>query len=223
MISTGTGGAFIFEQSNDGANWIPLPVWSASSTAVGATTGNITATASSVIYTFPVRALAIRFRIVTPITGGAVRTITRLSTEAYSPLAMSVFLGSSPQRVGFVAGSGIWFDDTSTALAANASFTGTARDAASSNTAAAFASMNTYAQEVRACAESDVAGTLWLEISRDNATWRRIRSEPAVAIAGGGFAAELIYRPAWRHWRIGYTNGAAAQLRFTLGSIAMAV
>ena len=223
VISTGTAGTFIFEQSNDGINWVPLPVWSGSSITAGATVAAITATVSNVVYTFPVRALFMRLRIVTTITGGSIQAISRLSTEAYSPLTMTTFLGASSSRVGFVAGSGIWYDDTSTALAINATFTGTSRDATTALTATAFANAATYAQEVRACAESDVAGTLWLEVSRDTTNWRRIRSVAAVAITGGGFAAELLYRPSWRYWRIGYTNGAAAQARFTLGTIAMAV
>jgi hypothetical protein len=175
-----------------------------------------------VIYTFPVRSRFIRLRIATPITGGSIQAITRLSTEAYSPLAVSAFLGSSSSRVGFLAAAGIWYDDTSTAIAANATFTGTSRDATAVVAATAFATASTYAKEVRACAESDVTGTLWLEASRDNSNWRRIRSVATSAITGGGFAAELTYLPSWRYWRIGFTNGAVAQARLTVGTIAMA-
>lgn len=137
-------------------------------------------------------------------------------------VASSVALGTSVSRAGYFAAHGIWYDDSSTALAANATFTGTARDAAAAATASAFSSVSVYAQEVRAMAEADVAGTLWLDASRDGTTWRRVRSVAMVAVAGGGFAAEILYRPAWRWWRIGYTNGPAVQARFTLGSIATA-
>ena len=222
VISTGTAGTFIFEQSNNNVNWVTLPVWTASSATTGATTGAITASASAVVYTFPVRSRFIRLRIATLITGGSIQAITRLSTEAYSPLAVSAFLGASASRVGYVATAGIWYDDTSTALAANATFTGTSRDATVTATGTAIASATAYANEVRACAESDVTGTLWLEASRDNSNWRRIRSVATSAITGGGFAAELTYLPSWRYWRIGYTNGAAAQARLTVGTIAMA-
>jgi hypothetical protein len=222
VISTGTAGTFIFEQSNNNVNWVTLPVWTASSATTGATVGAITASASAVVYTFPVRSLFIRLRIATTITGGSIRAITRLSTEAYSPLAASAFLGASASRVGYVATAGIWYDDTSTALAANATFTGTSRDATVTATATAIASATAYAYQVRACAESDVTGTLWLEASRDNSNWRRIRSVATSAITGGGFAAELTYLPSWRYWRIGFTNGAAAQVRLTLGTMAMA-
>jgi hypothetical protein len=131
-------------------------------------------------------------------------------------------LSASTLRAGFFASAGIWYDDSSTNLGSSATFTGTSRDATVTATATAFANAATYAGEVRALAESDVTGTLWLEASRDNANWRRVRSVPTVAITGGGFAAELEYKPAWRYWRIGYTNGAGAQARFTLGTIATA-
>jgi hypothetical protein len=222
VISTGTAGTYIFEQSNNNVNWVTLPVWTAALATGGATAGAITASASAVVYTFPVRSRFIRLRIATPITGGSIQAITRLSTEAYSPTAVSAFLGASSSRVGYLASAGIWYDDTSTALAANATFTGTSRDATVTATGTAIASATAYANEVRACAESDVTGTLWLEASRDNSNWRRIRSVATSAITGGGFAAELTYLPSWRYWRIGYTNGAAAQARLTVGTIAMA-
>lgn len=136
--------------------------------------------------------------------------------------SLTATLAASAVRAGFVAGAGIWYDDSSANLASNATFTGASRDATVTATATAFANAATYAQEVRACAESDVSGTLWLEVSRDNVNWRRIRSVATAAISGGGHAAELIYRPSWRYWRVGYTNGATAQARFALGTVAMA-
>jgi hypothetical protein len=126
-------------------------------------------------------------------------------------------------RVGFVAGAGIWYDDSSTNLAANASFTGTSRDATVTATATAFANAATYAKEVRVSAESDVTGTLWIEASRDNTAWRRVKSVATAAVAGGGFAAEIVHRPSWRYWRVGYTNAAGAQARFAIGSMAVAL
>jgi hypothetical protein len=134
----------------------------------------------------------------------------------------SAVLGASTARAGFVAAHGVWFDDSSTALAANATFTGTSRDATVATTGTAFANAATYAQEVRISAESDVAGTLWLEASRDNTTWRRVKSIATTAVTGGGQYAEIIHRPSWRWWRCGFTNGATIQARFTIGSITTA-
>lgn len=145
------------------------------------------------------------------------------SNQSAVAVSGTVALGAAVTRVGFVAASGVWYDDSSTVLAAAATFTGTARDATLTATATTFASSTTFAQEVRIAAESDQSGTLWLEISRDNTTWRRLRSVATTAVTGGGQAAEIIYRPSWRYWRCGFTNGATLQTRFTIGSLALAI
>ena len=132
-------------------------------------------------------------------------------------------LAASTNRAGFVAGAGIWYDDSATALAISATFTGTSRDATVTATATAFANAGTYADEVRVSAESDVSGTLWLEVSRDNTNWRRAKSVATAAITGGGQYAEIVHRPSWRYWRVGYTNGGVVQARFSIGSIAKAL
>ena len=154
----------------------------------------------------------------------ATEPIPAAQVSATQPVSGTVTatLAAATTRAGFIAAPGIWYDDSSTALVANATFTGTARDATVTAAAASFANAGTYAAEVRACAESDVSGTLWLEVSRDNTNWRRIRSVATTAITGGGQAAELIYRPATRYWRIGYTNGATIQARFLIQTLATA-
>lgn len=90
VVSTGTGGTFIFEQSNDGANWIALPVFNAALVTGVPITAAITATASQIIYTFPVRGNFLRLRIATTITGGSIQAFTRLSTEPWTPSAALV-------------------------------------------------------------------------------------------------------------------------------------
>lgn len=132
-------------------------------------------------------------------------------------------LAAATVRAGFMAGAGIWYDDSATNLAGSATFTGTSRDLTVTATATAFANAATYAQELRVSAESDVTGTLWLEVSRDNTNWRRVKSVATTAVTGGGFYAEIIHRPSWRYARVGYTNGAGAQARFSIGSVLMAV
>lgn len=132
-------------------------------------------------------------------------------------------LGSATTRAGFVAGAGIWYDDSSVALAASASFTGTSRDLTVTSTATAFASSSTYAKELRVSAESDQSGTLWLEVSRDNTNWRRVKSVATEAVAGGGQYAEIVHLPSWRYARVGFTNGATLQTRFSIGSILIAL
>lgn len=154
----------------------------------------------------------------------ATEPIPAAQVSGTQPVSGSVTatLAAATVRAGFIAAAGIWYDDSSTNLAGAATFTGTSRDATVTVTATAMANAATYAMEVRLMAESDVTGTLWLEASRDNAAWRRVRSVATAAITGGGFAAEIIYRPAWRYWRCGYTNGAGAQGRFVIGSITTA-
>lgn len=132
-------------------------------------------------------------------------------------------LAAGVNRAAFIAAAGIWFDDSSTNLAGAATFTGTSRDLTVTATATAMANAATYAQELRVSAESDVTGTLWLEVSRDNTNWRRVKSVATAAVTDGGFAAEIVHRPSWRYARVGYTNGAGAQARFTIGSFLMAV
>jgi uncharacterized protein YPO0396 len=109
------------------------------------------------------------------------------------------------------------------ALAADASFTGTSRDLTVTATATAMANAATYVKELRASAESDQTGTLWLEVSRDNTNWRRVKSVATAAITGGGQYAEIVHRPSWRYARVGFTNGATLQARFSIGSIAVAL
>jgi hypothetical protein len=132
-------------------------------------------------------------------------------------------LGSGTNRAGFIGAAGIWYDDSSTNLTANAIFTGTSRDLTVSASGAAFSNAATYAQEFVASAESDVTGTLWIEVSRDNTNWRRVKSVATAAVTGGGQYAEIVHRPSWRYVRVGYTNGAGAQGRFTIGSFAKAI
>jgi hypothetical protein len=90
VVSTGTGGTFIFEQSNDGTNWSPLPVFNAALTTGVAIVAAITATASAIIYTFPIRARFVRLRIATTITGGSIRAFSRMSTEPWTAAAQLV-------------------------------------------------------------------------------------------------------------------------------------
>lgn len=210
-------------------NWFGVQVVRSNANTIETTTGNLSAQ-PAYAWEASVNALK-RFRVrCTARTSGTQSWRFVQGTYATEPIPAAQISGTQPvslaaatARAGFIAGAGIWYDDSSANLTGNATFTGTSRDATVTATATAFANAATYAKEVRAVAESDVAGTLWLEISRDGTNWRRIRSVATSAITGGGQAAELIYRPAWRYWRVGYTNGASAQTRFALGSVAVAV
>jgi hypothetical protein len=132
-------------------------------------------------------------------------------------------LTASTARGGFLAASGIWYDDTVTPLTANSTFTGTSRDCTVTATATTFANASTFAKEVRLSAEADVTGTLWLEVSRDATNWRRVKSVATTAVTGGGFYSEIVHRPSWRYFRVGFTNGAGAQARLTVNSLLVAI
>ncbi len=238
MFCTGTFSTIncVFEgslEASGATNWFGVQAVRSNANTIETATGNLSAQ-PAYAWELSVNGLK-RVRVrATARTSGTQSWRFVLGTYATEPIPAIQVSGTQPvsftqpalvagtARIGTISGAGIWYDDTSANLASNATFTGTSRDATVTATATAFANAATYAQEVRACAESDVSGTLWLEVSRDNVNWRRIRSVATAAITGGGQAAELIYRPSWRYWRVGYTNGATAQARFALGTVAMA-
>jgi len=154
----------------------------------------------------------------------ATEPIPAAQVSATQPVSGSVTatLAAAVVRAGFVAAAGIWYDDSATVLAALATFTGTSRDLTVTATATAMANAATYNKEVRVSAESDQSGTLWVEFSRDNTNWRRAKSAPTAAVTGGGQFAEIIFRPSWRYMRVGFTNGATLQTRFSIGSMLIA-
>ena len=103
--STGTAGTYIFEQCNDNLNWRPLPVFNAELIGGAAITTAITATATSVIYTFPIRGRFVRLRIVTAITGGTIQAFSRISTEPWTAAAQLVANSVAANLQTTVAGS----------------------------------------------------------------------------------------------------------------------
>jgi hypothetical protein len=100
VVSTGTAGTFIFEQSNDGVNFIALPVFNSLLTTGVSIVAAITATSSSIVYTFPVRCRFVRLRIVTTITGGSIQAFSRFSNVTWTPSAYTV---SNPTAANLAA------------------------------------------------------------------------------------------------------------------------
>lgn len=238
MVATSlTGHNATFEYSPNSTNgtdgnWYGVQAARSNANTVDTTTGVLTATPA---YGWELSVNAykwIRVRATAHTGGTAAYTITpgayatepipAVQVTGNQPITHAGALAAGTARVGFQAASGIWYDDTSTALAANATFTGTSRDATVTATATAWANAATYAQEVVASAEQDVSFTLALEVSRDNATWRRVKTLASAAVSGGGHYAEIVHRPSWRYWRVLVVNGATAAARTTVGSIAKA-
>jgi hypothetical protein len=117
VVSTGTAGTFIFEQSNDNTNFVALPVFNAALVTGVPITAAITATASSIIYTFPIRARYVRLRIATTITGGSIRAFARVSTEPWTAAAQLVASNTAANLNATVSGT---VTVTSTRIAPNA-------------------------------------------------------------------------------------------------------
>jgi hypothetical protein len=90
VVSTGTAGTFIFEGANDNVNFQTLPVWNQLILTGTPITAAITATASQIIYTFPVAARYVRLRIATTITGGSIQAFTKCSQSSFAPAILQV-------------------------------------------------------------------------------------------------------------------------------------
>ncbi len=217
------------EASGD-TNWFGVQVVRSNANTIETTTGNLSAQ-PAYAWEASVNALK-RFRVrCTARTSGtqswrfvqgtyATEPIPAAQVSGTQPVSGTVTanLGAATTRAGFFAAHGFWYDDSSTNLAAGATFTGTSRDLFAAATGTAWATATVQGKEVRVSAESDVTGTLWIETSRDNTNWRRVKSVATTAVTGGGFFAEIVHRPSWRYLRVGYTNGAGAQARFTINS-----
>lgn len=225
--SMGTTGVVTVQWSNEPTFAQPITATLFTETGATATTFN-----AAVLRVANVTARYCRLRLTTATTGGTTTLNCWGSQSSYVPVigtqpvslaTNTPTLAAGTNRAGFVAGAGIWYDDSAVALASGATFTGTSRDATVTATATAFANAATYTKEIRVSAESDQSGTLWLEVSRDNTNWRRAKSVATAAVTGGGQYAEIVHRPSWRYWRAGFTNGATLQTRFSIGSVAVAV
>ncbi|HID56453.1 TPA: hypothetical protein EYP37_07975 [Candidatus Poribacteria bacterium] len=94
-----------------------------------------------------------------------------------------------------------FFTDSTTSLAAGASFTGSTRDAQ-------------YYTQFRAKAYADQAGTLYIQQSRDGSTWRTTHS---IAV-GAGETQQIVADLVDRYCRVHYVNGATDQAAFELTS-----
>ncbi|MDZ7920740.1 hypothetical protein [Rhodoferax sp.] len=218
-LSMGTSGKVTLEWSNN-----PAGPWISSYNGVngGSVTNSLNSAAS---LNTAVYGRYFRLRMSAGATAGTT-TFSVMASQSPQPSITQIIgsagLNAGTARVGFTAAPGVWYDDSSTVLAAAATFTSASRDLTLTATATQFANASTFAKEVRVSAESDQSGTLWMEVSRDNVNWRRVKSVPTAAVTGGGQYAEIVHRPSWRYARFGFTNGATLQTRFSIGSILMA-
>ena len=90
--STATGGAYIFEGSNDNSNFFNIPVYNSLNPTALPILGSIAASVSSIPYTVPISVRWLRVRISTALTGGSAITYSRFS-QTVPPLLFN--LGAS--------------------------------------------------------------------------------------------------------------------------------
>jgi hypothetical protein len=213
VTSAGTTCTITYEQSNDNAIWVALPVISVAAPTAAPTTTSTTAG----LYSFVSSAAFVRARVST-YTSGTVSVVLNQKQEVVPIAGLSLAGGTSAIGSVSVTGTatvsgtinpGTGFTDSTTALAAGATFTGTGR----ANSAAQY-------EFFAATAFADQAGTLFIEQSLDTgATYQPILSQAVVA----GGAANLVVRVSGAIgtaslYRVRYVNGATLQTVFRLSS-----
>lgn len=213
QIIAGAGisaGAITIEQTNDSTlatTGAAVPYQEAASVTVGAAVGAITIAASTQrIFNFPITARYIRVRISTAFVGGTVQAVALLSQEPYAAPTINVAGSISATNTPT---SNVFFNDSVTAQAAAATVTGTTRD-----TGVAAAAAHRYSA-FNAFAFADQAGTMRIECSNDNTTWRRMTGDVAVA---ANTPVTLSVPVMTRYHRVVYVNGATLQTAFMLNT-----
>lgn len=211
----------IFECSLDhGGHWDPLVCGRVDATGAQGTSGSATTTYDYWEAAIPPGVTHVRARCTTFASSGDIRV--GLSKAAYEPAPVvsvsgSVVIGAGGSKIGFIQGAGLASDDTSTVLAAGGTYTGTGKDAFSVASGTAWNSANTYGAEFRVESVADQPGTLYLEVSRDNATWQRVKAVPATQADGTSrYYAEINHKPKTRYCRAVYVNGATLQGLFNV-------
>jgi hypothetical protein len=119
VVSSASGGTFIFECSNDDVNFQPLVAYNqATTTGTTGTTSAQTASASQVVYTFPIVTQYIRLRIATTITGGSLQAFSRFSQAAWTPAVTQVAqtLSTSLMTVATIPAPSLVADQASGAI-----------------------------------------------------------------------------------------------------------
>lgn len=126
------------------------------------------------------------------------------------PVALTAALPAGTASIGAVSNlDNVFYNDSTTALGASATFTGTGRDSG------ATAGTNHKTGTFTAYALADQAGTLRIEQSNDNTTWRRSTVDTAVAANTPVFLTTVVVT---RYHRVVFVNGATAQGSFCVNS-----
>lgn len=135
-------------------------------------------------------------------------TAGRGQTSAGQAMAVAV-VSSATIAANTTAQNNVFYNETTTNLAAAATFTGTSRDVG-----VAAAAVHRYTM-FNAFAFADVAGTLRIECSNNNTNWFRASADTALS---AGTPVNLMVPITTRYYRAVYTNGAGAQASFILNT-----
>lgn len=216
-----TAGAIIFEQTNDASSTtgVALDVEEMGVINANPFVAAITIAASTRrMFMVSITARYIRVRISTAFTGGTVQAIAQFMTQPYAAPSINVQQATAANLLTtatisgsptVVAQDNIFWNDSTTAQAAGATLTGTARDVG-----VAAAAVHRYSA-FNASAFADVAGTLRIECSNDNTTWRRASPDTAVA---ANAVVTLSVPVMTRYYRAVYVNGGTIQTAFMLNT-----
>ena len=131
---------------------------------------------------------------------------TALNVQTVGTSTVSI---SGTPGVNATSQDGMFWNDSTTNQSASATLTGTARDVG-----VAAAAAHRYAV-FNAFAFADQAGTMRIECSNDNTTWRRCTADTAVAANTPTFLKVPVMT---RYFRVVYVNGATLQTAFMLNT-----
>jgi hypothetical protein len=105
VVSTGTGGTFVFEGSNDGTNFQAIPVYNQALAVRVPIITAITATATQIIYEGSCNFKFIRLRIASTITGGSIQAFSVFSHYTLGTTSQIVSNGTAANLLATVSGS----------------------------------------------------------------------------------------------------------------------
>lgn len=207
-----SAGAIIIEQTNDStlaATGVPVQVQEAGTISIAPQASAYTIAANTQrVFNFPITARYIRVRVSIAFVGGTVQAVALLSQEPYAAPIISV--GGSVTNTN---NANIFYSESVTPLAANASAPLTTRDTAAALTAGVSAAHRYSA--FNAFAFADQAGTMKIECSQDNVTWRPMTASVVVAANTPVILSVPVMA---RYHRVVYANGATLQTAFMLNS-----
>jgi len=105
VVSTGTGGTFIFEGSNDNVNFQSIPVYNQALIVRVPIVTAITATSTQIMYEGSCNFKFIRLRIATTITGGSIRSFTSFLHNTLGATSQVVSNGTAANFLATVSGT----------------------------------------------------------------------------------------------------------------------